>query len=105
MFIEKIGIKTGPLIWIEHQASDEVIKRNDGEGLGYENCFRFGKKLESAGCVWLSESALEQGVIGGIGPSSSVITTACDKAVEEGVGIIVITDPTGAGDIEIQFIK
>ena len=105
MFIEKIGVETGPPIRVEHQAADEVIKRNDGEGLGDEDCFRFSKKFQAAGCIRLSQSAVEERVVGGIGPAGSVVAPACNKAVEEGVGIIVIPDPTGAGDIEIQFIE
>ena len=58
MFIEDVGVETGPLGGIEHEATDEVVEGNDGEGLGDENGFGLGEELEAAGGVRLGQGAI-----------------------------------------------
>ena len=105
MFIEEVGVEAGPLGGIEHEATDEVVEGNDGEGLGDENGFGLGEELEASSGVRFGQGGSEEGVVGGVGPAGAIIAPAGDEAVEKGVGIVVIPDPAGAGDIEIEFIE
>ena len=105
MFIEKIVVEAGPLGGIEHDATDKVVEGNDGEGLGDENGFGLSEELEAAGGVGFGQGGSEERVVGGVGPAGAIIAPAGDEAVEKGVGIVVIANPAGAGDIEIEFIE
>lgn len=105
MFIEEVGVKAFPLLGIKHEATDEVIKRDNGESGGNENGFGLREKLEAGLGIWFGLSAGEEGIVGGIGPAGPVIAPTGDEAIEKGVGIIVIADPAGAGEIEIKFVE
>ena len=105
MLIEKIWIKAVPLLRVKHQATNEVVDGDDRESLGDEDGFGFGKKMKALCRVRFGKSSAQKGVIGGVRPTRSIVPSASHEAVEEGVGVVVISNPTGACDIKIKFIQ
>ena len=82
-----------------------MVNGDDREGLGDENGFSLLHEMQAACGVRLGESGGEEGVVGGVGPTRTIIAATCDKAVEKSIRVVVISDPAGAGDIEIEFIE
>ena len=105
MVVEQVGVETSPFRWVEHKTTDEMVNGDDREGLGNKDGFSLLHELEAAGGVRLGESRSEKGVVGGVGPTRTIIAATCDKAVEKSIRVVVISDPAGAGYIEIEFIE
>ena len=49
VFVEEVGKQAIQLLGLEHQATHEVVNRENGHGLGNENIFRLFQETQTGG--------------------------------------------------------
>src|SRR6266850_833713 len=70
--------------------------------LGNQNSFRLAEQFGSLVEVRLHISLVDQLIVPRVLPAGAIVAAIAHEYVEESVGIIVVADPTGGGEIEIK---
>src|SRR5215467_8237322 len=95
MFIENILINTGNFPRIEITKARIKIKGNDWSLFVNQQGFGMLKKIRAIKQIRLPIGLTHQSVITGIFPAGAVVAAFAQKHIEEGIGVVVIADPTG----------
>ena len=103
MFVEEIGIDAAEFGGIVELDADEVIEWADGGIFGDENVFGLAEDGVAFLEIDLFGGIGDEFVVEGVGPAGAIIATPGDEHIEEGIGVVIIADPSGAREVVIEF--
>lgn len=103
MFVEEIGIDAAEFGVIVELDPDEVIEWADGGIFGEDNLFGLAEDGVAFLEIDLFGGVGDEFVVEEVGPAGAIIAAPGDEHIEEGIGVVIIADPSGAGEIVIEF--
>ena len=103
MFVEEIGIDAAEFGGIVELDPDEVIEWADGGIFGDENVFGLAEDGVAFLEIDLFGGIGDEFVVEEVGPAGAIIAAPGDEHIEESIGVVIIADPSGAGEIVIEF--
>ena len=88
----------------EEVGIDGVIQGDDGD-LIVDQCFGLGEQGEAASRIGLDFGGVAEGIVLRVGPAGVVVAAVAHVLVGESRDVVVIADPTGAGDGVILVVQ
>ena len=102
MDIENIWVDAANAVRVVNIDANVKIQWEDRQLVGDKDGLRAAKQFVALGRVGGGISQADEAVVLVAGPAGTVVAVLGHEQVEEGVGVVVVADPTATGEVVVE---
>ena len=102
MDVEDVRMDAADALRAVNINADVEEQREDRQLVGDEDGLRAAEQIVALGRVGGGISQADEAVVLVAGPAGTVVAVLGHEQVEEGVGVVVVADPTATGEVVVE---